>query len=85
MGKAEAEVSWMDILFIGGPQDGLVLPVDDSLEDGAVISWPTADRTSGSDEEVAEYVLRDGTAQYAGHDQDHRRRRERKKQLRSPV
>ena len=75
----------MDTLFIGGPQDGRVLPVDDSLEDGAVISWPPTDGTGGSDEDVAEYVLRDGTAQYAGHDQDHRRRRERKKQLRSPV
>ncbi len=75
----------MDILFIGGPQDGRVMQVDDSLETGAVIPWPPADRTGGSDGDVAEYVIRDGTAQYAGHDRDHRRRRDRKKQLRSPV
>ena len=62
----------MEILFIGGPFDGQVQEVDDSLRTGTVIYWPpgarrgrTDDRVPG-DDDVTEYVLRDGTAQYVG-------------------
>jgi hypothetical protein len=76
----------LEVLFIGGPHDGQVQEIDDSLQAGAVIArsaptGPSDDRSHG-DEEMTEYVLRDGTAQYIGEDQP---RSERKKQLRSPV